>query len=86
MRRRRHPRAPRTLPRGFVIPEGVNLRLELAGARARAFDLDWLILLLTLIVATMASIYLLFGRSDGEVVAVLWLLGFFVLRNAMRQI
>lgn len=85
MRWSRRPRAPRTLSRGFVTPEGVDLRLELAsaGARAGAFALDVLFLVLTLIILTIAA-FLLWrdnSKAGGDVLAVLWLLGFFLLRN-----
>lgn len=82
---RRHdasPRTPRTLRRSFVTPEGVDLRLELGGAgmRAAAFMLDAMMMLAVLIVATIA-IGLLLVASKSEALGILWLIGFFVLRN-----
>ncbi|MDB5704245.1 MAG: hypothetical protein JWN66_1361 [Sphingomonas bacterium] len=76
------PKEPRTLRRSFVTPEGVDLQLELGGAgvRAAAFMLDALAILVILIVATIA-IALLFVTSKADVLAILWLLGFFTLRN-----
>ncbi|HEX8388324.1 MAG TPA: RDD family protein [Sphingomonas sp.] len=82
MRWRREPRAPRSLRRAFVTPEGVDLRLELgtAGARAGAFLLDLLMLLAILITVSIAVGYLL-SAGRTEILLILWLLGAFVLRN-----
>ena len=81
-RRRGEPKPPRTLRRSFVTPEGVDLRLELggAGARAAAFMLDAFAMLVTLILVTIAVSYLI---EDGksQILEILWLIGFFVLRN-----
>lgn len=74
----------RDLKRTFVTPEGVDLRLELgsAGSRAGAFALDVVMMIVILIAVTLLALYL---ASGGKVVqqflSVLWLLGFFVLRN-----
>jgi uncharacterized RDD family membrane protein YckC len=80
--RKRADRPPRDLRRSFVTPEGVDLRLELggAGARAAAFMLDALFMLIMLIVATIA-IGLLATALKSQLMVILWLLGFFVLRN-----
>ena len=80
LRPRRAKPAP-SLRRGFVTPEGVDLQLELgaAGARASAFMLDAVIILAVLIAVTIALAVL--GVGGGDVFAILWLLGFFVLRN-----
>lgn len=81
---------PRSLKRAFVTPEGVDLRLELAaaGSRAGAFLIDILIMVVALLVLTFGLLYLFsaLGKAGGEsnvgqVLAVLWLIGFFVLRN-----
>lgn len=82
MLRPRRARAPASLRRGFVTPEGVDLQLELgtAGARASAFMLDAVIILAVLIVVTLACFFLLASGAEG-VLGILWLLGFFVLRN-----
>src|SRR5215831_11617492 len=83
-RRNRTP-GERSLRRQFVTPEGVDLRLELAGAgeRATAFLIDAIIMLIILIAATIAIIYTARGAGDASdsVLAIIWLLGFFVLRN-----
>ncbi|MGA0544035.1 RDD family protein [Brevundimonas sp. VNH65] len=72
--------------RVFVTPEGVDLGLNIgdAGQRAAAFLLDAAIIIGVLIAFTFAS--LLMGVGSGgafgfEVVAVIWLLVFFLLRN-----
>jgi uncharacterized RDD family membrane protein YckC len=68
--------------RSFVTPEGVDLKLELgsAGSRAAAFMLDAMMIVGMLIVMTIA-IGLMAVASRQEWLAILWLLGFFVLRN-----
>ena len=84
LRRARTP-AERSLRRQFVTPEGVDLKLELAGAgeRATAFLLNALIMLVILIAATTAIVFLGIGAgaSADSALAIIWLLGFFVLRN-----
>lgn len=80
----------RDLRRAFITPEGVDLRLELgsAGTRAGAFIIDFILMIITLVAMTVAAVYLAWnsaksGPSEGawEFVGVLWLIGFFVLRN-----
>lgn len=72
----------RSMRRSFVTPEGVDLQLELgtAGARAGAFMLDSLMILAILIAMTVGLAFLLMA-SKAEWTMILWLLGFFVLRN-----
>jgi uncharacterized RDD family membrane protein YckC len=72
--------------RTLITPEGVDLRLKLAtaGQRAGAFLVDFMILIGTLIVFTIILISAgvgTLGEETGEFVAVIWLLGFFLLRN-----
>jgi len=77
------------LTRPFVTPEGVDLRLQLADAsqRAGAFLLDAAIMLAVLIVLSIVigligvGAWRAAGMKGAEVMAVLWLLGFFLLRN-----
>jgi uncharacterized RDD family membrane protein YckC len=78
----------RSLRRKFITPEGVDLNLELgsAGSRAGAFLLDALIILLILAVITALTFYLFWasmkdGSGPDQFLAVLWLIGAFVLRN-----
>lgn len=80
--RRNRETAPRTMRRAFVTPEGVDLQLELgsAGTRAAAFMLDAFIILLVLILTSIPIIWLAL-TTKSELLAILWLLGFFVLRN-----
>lgn len=80
-----------TLAREFVTPEGVDLRLNLAslGERAGAFLLDLLIIGLALIALSIAVIAVFagigvserFGSTTIQVLAAIWLVGFFLLRN-----
>ncbi len=68
--------------RRFVTPEGVDLKLELgtAGARAGAFMLDAVMIIVILVIFTIAMA--LMGLSGGgEPFAIIWLIGFFLLRN-----
>ena len=73
--------------RALVTPEGVTLDLELArgGTRVWAFLLDLVLMLVVLVALTLAATFgavaTLVGGTGFEVVAVIWLLGFFVLRN-----
>jgi uncharacterized RDD family membrane protein YckC len=66
----------------MVTPEGVGLHLKLAeaGARLWAFLLDVAIMCAILIVVTLVAGLLLVG-SGLDLAAIIWLLGFFLLRN-----
>ncbi|MET3712705.1 putative RDD family membrane protein YckC [Sphingomonas trueperi] len=74
---------PASRRRSFVTPEGVDLGLELArpSARATAFAVDSMIMLIVLILAAVGIGLLRLGNVGLEAIAVLWLLGAFVLRN-----
>jgi uncharacterized RDD family membrane protein YckC len=70
----------------FVTPEGVDLRLNIgdAGQRAGAFLLDAGIIIGVLFVLTLVAGFMSIGSAAFgglEIVAVIWLLGFFLLRN-----
>lgn len=82
MRFARRDKAPFTLRRGFVTPEGVDLQLELgsAGARAAAFLIDIVLMLVVLIVATIA-LFAFSLATRADLAAILWLIGAFCLRN-----
>jgi uncharacterized RDD family membrane protein YckC len=71
--------------REFVTPEGVDLRLRIGDAseRAAALILDLLVIVAMLIGLTIAacSAAVAGGENGREVIAIVWLLGFFVLRN-----
>jgi uncharacterized RDD family membrane protein YckC len=78
----KRPKGPVSLRRSFVTPEGVDLKLELgsAGSRAAAFMLDAVFIILILIAVTIA-LGLVLIASKAEAIEILWLLGFFTLRN-----
>jgi uncharacterized RDD family membrane protein YckC len=72
--------------RALVTPEGVDLRVRLAsaGERAIALVIDLIIMMGSLFALTLASIAVLVNNGlteSGTVVQIIWLLGFFVLRN-----
>jgi uncharacterized RDD family membrane protein YckC len=71
--------------RSLVTPEGVDLHLNLAefGQRAGAFMLDLIAMLLVLIAVSILVGILVasLGAQSLEIGAVIWLLGFFLLRN-----
>jgi uncharacterized RDD family membrane protein YckC len=73
------------LRRAFVTSEGIDLRLQLGSAseRAMAFILDGLIIMGAMIGMTIAAIFIAasVGLAAFQLTAILWLLGFFVLRN-----
>ncbi|MBV9930049.1 MAG: RDD family protein [Alphaproteobacteria bacterium] len=81
-RRRARDSGPRSMRRSFVTPEGVDLRLELggAGARAGAFALDLLAMTIVLVAVTIVIAILAFA-AKAEILGILWLVGFFILRN-----
>lgn len=70
--------------RPFVTPEGVDLRLSLAqgGERASAFILDVVVMGTALVALTIAVViaFVGVGRLFAQVLAIVWLLGFFLLR------
>ena len=68
--------------RELLTPEGVPLRLELAdaGERVLAFVIDVGGMVLFLVVLTLGSIAVL-RVTDWDLAKVVWLLGFFLLRN-----
>lgn len=71
--------------RGIVTPEGVELELRLGsrGQRAAAFLLDLLFMLLFLIAFSLAMLWgaKVIGPGALSAAVVMWLIGFFVLRN-----
>ncbi|HEU5482388.1 MAG TPA: RDD family protein [Sphingomicrobium sp.] len=71
-----------SLRRSFVTPEGVDLQLELAsaGSRAGAFLIDFLMMIAILIAVTLLFSYIAVPGA-GEFILIVWLIGFFVLRN-----
>jgi len=72
--------------RSLVTPEGVDLRVRLATAseRAGALLIDLAILVAALVALTflvIATFSAMRASGGGEVVAIIWLLGAFLLRN-----
>jgi len=71
--------------RRFVTPEGIDLRLQIAtgGQRAGAFMLDAVIMIVSLLIFSflVGLVLAAFGLGSIEYAAIVWLLGFFVLRN-----
>lgn len=68
--------------REFITPEGVALTVNIAsaGSRIAALTIDLIIMLLILIAITLLAIFGGIG-DEASFAAVVWLLGFFVLRN-----
>lgn len=71
-----------SMRRRFVTPEGVDLQLLLgtAGARAGAFMIDALLMIVLLVAVTLLLVYLRVKELD-QILLILWLIGFFLLRN-----
>ena len=69
--------------RALVTPEGVDLRVRLAAVSERgiALIIDLLIIVGSLFALTIAVLALVVDNNEGSVAAIIWLLGFFVLRN-----
>lgn len=71
--------------RTFVTPEGVDLKLDIAsvGERAGAVMLDLVVIVLTLVLFTIFLLFVLAGSGQTlvQALAMIWLLGFFALRN-----
>lgn len=82
---RRPARGVDPLKRALITPEGVWLDVKLgsAGARAAAFALDLVILLGAVFAMTRLALLAAYviGEQVSTLIAVIWLLGFFVLRN-----
>ena len=76
---------PDKMVRELITPEGVDLRLILAdgGERVSAFLLDVVFIVGMLVVLTLTLIMLAFlvGFRSAEYLGIIWILGFFLLRN-----
>lgn len=76
---------PDKFVRELITPEGVDLRLMLAdgGERVSAFLLDVIFIVGTLVVLTLVMVgsAFLFGFRSAEYLGIIWILGFFLLRN-----
>lgn len=80
------PSRPHATERVFVTPEGMDLRLNIADAsqRAAAFLFDAMIIIMILVAFTILALFMGIGSANVggfEIVAVIWLLFFFLLRN-----
>src|SRR5688572_33116762 len=71
--------------RTLITPEGVDLQLSLAdgGQRVGAFLLDLTIMVVALILLTLfvGITFAAFGMQAAQFGVIIWLLGFFLLRN-----
>src|SRR5215218_2070443 len=71
--------------RTLITPEGVDLQLSLAdgGQRVGGFLLDLLIMVMTLVLLTIfvGIVIAAFGMQGAQFGVIVWLLGFFLLRN-----
>jgi uncharacterized RDD family membrane protein YckC len=69
--------------RALVTPEGVDLRVRLAAVSERgiALMIDLTIIVVSLVLLTLLVVALLEGDDHGSVALIIWLLGFFLLRN-----
>ena len=79
------PRDEAAMRRRLVTPEGVDLGLTLAtaGQRMTAFMLDAMLMIAVLVIFTLVALLGLWATEGHglEVLAITWLLGFFLLRN-----
>ena len=78
------PKKPRDMRRRLVTPEGVDLGVVIGdtGQRVAAFILDMVVMAVLMIALTFVAIYAFASnRAGGEMVGIIWLLGFFVIRN-----
>lgn len=78
-------KAPKSLRRELITPEGIDLELVLAdgGERLSAFLLDVIFIILALVALTIGTflLALVFSFRSAQWMGVIWILGFFVLRN-----
>lgn len=67
--------------RDFITPEGValNLKIASAGSRLAALIIDLILIVIVLIAMSIAAAFTL--GAGGSSVPIIWMLGFFVLRN-----
>ncbi len=78
------PPKPRDMRRRLVTPEGVDLGVVIGdtGQRLGAFILDMVVMVALMTALTFISIYAFASnRAGGEMVGIIWLLGFFLIRN-----
>ncbi len=79
------PKAPkvRDKRRRLVTPEGVDLGVIIgdSGQRIGAFIIDLTVMIVAMIALTFLAGYAFVARQGGEISGVIWLLGFFLIRN-----
>ena len=73
----------RDMRRRLVTPEGIDLGVVIgdSGQRIGAFLLDMLVMLAAMILLSLLAGFGAASGQGGEMIAVVWLLGFFVIRN-----
>lgn len=76
------PKPPKSKVRRFITPEGIDLELRIAsaGTRFAALLLDVILLGIAMLLFTLLATWLGYG-AGGDIGVVVWLLGFFLLRN-----
>ncbi len=69
--------------RRLVTPEGVDLGVVIgdSGQRIGAFLIDLTVMIVAMIGLTIMAGYAFVARQGGEISGVIWLLGFFLIRN-----
>jgi uncharacterized RDD family membrane protein YckC len=74
---------PRDMRRRLITPEGVDLGVVIgdSGQRIGAFILDMVVMLAAMILLSILAGFALASKQGGEMVGVIWLLGFFLIRN-----
>ncbi len=85
-RKTRPDRAPDDGWREFITPEGVDLRLRIGSymERCAAFALDLAIMAVVLVGFSLVALVTLWsspGDTGIQIIEIIWLLGFFLLRN-----
>jgi uncharacterized RDD family membrane protein YckC len=78
-------KAPKTRGkrRRLVTPEGVDLGVVIgdSGQRIGAFVIDMIVMIVAMTVLSILAGYAAIAQKGGEMVGVIWLLGFFLIRN-----
>jgi uncharacterized RDD family membrane protein YckC len=74
---------PRDKRRRLITPEGVDLGVVIgdSGRRIGAFALDLVVMLSALIILSVLAGFGAVSGQGGEMIGVIWLLGFFLIRN-----
>jgi len=69
--------------RRLVTPEGVDLGVIIgdSGQRIGAFVIDMIVMIVGMIALSILAAYAAVTQEGGEMVSVIWLLGFFLIRN-----